>query len=153
MVELRAERREPQFTRVADGVWAQVENRSATLPRHLDAGAHEGRAGQCRCQPLLEVMRIVRITPMVVVGTRAACRDQHDFGHYATGAYRGLELRLSMCRYCGAVEVRDVSIDLIADEDAGTGRRLFITPPRKAVRRDVVLGWYAGRRVAGRIYT
>jgi hypothetical protein len=143
--------REPIFRRVGDGIWAQVEDRSGPLPRHLDSGAHEGRIGLCRCRPLLDSMGSLQVFPIVLVGTRLACRDQHDLLLYATGTYAGLELRLSICRYCGAIEVRDVSIDYLVDGDARGGRR-FITQPRRDRRRDLVLGWYAGRRVSGRIY-
>ena len=142
---------EPHFTRVADGVWAQVEDRSGGLPRHFSAEAHDGRIGDCHCRPLLESMEGVLIRPIVLLGTRSECRDQHDLVTFATGRYRGLDLRISRCRFCGAVEVRDVSIDLMVDERGD--RRLFITDPSKARRRDLLLGWYAGRRVAGRIYT
>lgn len=142
---------EPRFTRVADGVWAQVEDRSGGLPRHFSADAHDGRIGACTCRPLLESMDGVLIRPIVLLGTRLQCRDEHDLVTFATGRYRGLDLRIRRCRFCGAVEVRDVSIDLLVDESGD--RRLFITDPTMARRRDALLGWYAGRRVAGRIYT
>ena len=89
---------------------------------------------------------------VLLIGTRLECRDQHDLALYATGLYEGLDLRLSMCRYCGTVEVRDVSIDVVVDHDPRSGRRLFITQLDRGRRRDLVLGWYAGRRVSGRTY-
>lgn len=144
--------REPRFSQIADGIWAQVEDRSAGLPRHLDSSAHEGRIGLCRCRPLIDSMTALQLNPLVLVGTRLDCRDQHDFALYATGLYEGLDLRLSMCRYCGTVEVRDVSIDVVVDHDPRTGRRLFITTPAQGRRRDLLLAWYAGRRASGRVY-
>lgn len=146
------EQREARFSQIADGVWAQVEDRSAGLPRHLDSSAHEGRIGLCSCRPLLDSMTVLQLHPLVLLGTRLDCRDQHEFALYVTGQYEGLDLRLSMCRYCGTVEVRDVSIDLVVDHDPRSGRRLFISQPDRARRRDLVIGWYAGRRASGRTY-
>ena len=146
------QQREPRFSQIADGVWAQVEDRSQGLPRHLDASAHEGRIQPCHCRPLLESMTSVLLLSVVLSGTRLACRDQHDLIPFASGAYRGLDLRLRICRFCGAVEVRDVSVDVIVDHDLASGRRLSITQRRESHRRDLLLGWYAGRRVSGRIY-
>lgn len=53
-------------------------------------------------------------------------------------------LTITMCAYCGAVEVRDVSYH------APSGLALGSLAPR---RRSDVLGWYAGTRPAGRVYT
>lgn len=153
---------EPKIVQIADGVWAQEEDRSVSLPRHLES--HEGRQQPCRCVPLLQAMTGIVQRPAPLLGTRLDCRDEHDLVVWITGNYRSqtqdplrvrlmrthdAALQLSICRYCGMVEVRDVSLDLIVDED-GEGRRKFITPVETALRKDTVLGWYAGRRVSGR---
>lgn len=144
------------IVRIADGVWAQAEDRSAALPPHLDTDAHVGRTKPCyprggTCRPLVSAMAGVREYPVVMRGTRLACRDRHDYGLRMTGRYGGLDLRLYMCRFCQVIEVRDVSRDLIVDEDP-SGRRLYITPQAKARRKDAVLGHYSGRRSLGRVY-
>jgi hypothetical protein len=60
-------------------------------------------------------------------------------------AYGGrVDLLLTVCQFCGAVEVRDVSFNALAALRA-TAR----LAPR---RRSDVLGWYAGKRPGGRTY-
>lgn len=112
---------------VADGVKALKVERQSPLPPNLEA--------------LLGSIVVVRSTPVRVLGTRLACRDDHDYRHWMDGLYAGLSLRLAACLYCGAVEVRDVSVDLLPG--VSTGR----IKPR---RRSVVLGWYSGRRANAR---
>lgn len=83
-------------------------------------------------------------------GTRRACevdRD-HRFGVLRQGRHVGLDgivrdLRVLMCLDCGAVQVRDVSLDALPGLPTG-GQALR--------RRDAVLGWYSGKRIAGREY-
>jgi hypothetical protein len=155
--------REPVFTTVADGVRGQLITRQL-LPPHLSSSAHEGQAASCRCRPLLEQLHTARSWAVVPVGPRASCAaeaatlaEEHDLqplrhalwrsapADLLLQAYhRSVELLLTMCRYCGAVEVRDVSFHSPA------GLRLGILAPR---RRSDVLGWYAGKRPKGRIYT
>lgn len=121
---------EAKFSRVADGVVAQVIERKSPLPRKLE--------------PLLSGLRVTRSYPVRLLGTRLACRDaEHEFAPWRDGIYAGLELRLALCPFCGVVEVRDVSLDLLPGVRAG---RLA---PR---RRNDVMGWYSGRREAGRTY-
>lgn len=156
---------EPKIVRIADGVWAQEEDRSVPLPRHLDL--HEGRVTACRCTPLIEALEDIRVLNQVpILGARLDCRDQHELVPWIVGRYHtltpdprafrlthaiALDLRLSVCRFCGMVEVRDVSITSIVETDA-EGRRFHITKPGSRVRKDGVLGWYAGRRQRGRAY-
>jgi hypothetical protein len=118
---------EPRIVRIADGLFAEVVDRSAVLPPHLE--------------PLLNAMRGVCEVPGVVLyRTRRACMEnEHALQPWRQGVYRSVELRLSLCAFCGAVEVRDVSLDILP---ISTQKR----------RRDAVLGWYAGRRPAGRTY-
>lgn len=155
---------QPVFATVADGVRAIVVTRQQLLPPHLSSSAHEGQAASCRCQPLLDQLTTARSWPVVPVGPRAACSseaatmaEEHDLQPLRHGIWRAapsaralaaldgsVELLLTMCRFCGAVEVRDVSFHMPAGIRRGT------LAPR---RRSDVLGWYAGKRPAGRIYT
>lgn len=88
------------------------------------------------------------------VGTRAACLvlREHRLRRFREGRWfarsgvrRGevLDLRLAMCQDCGAVEVRDCSYDRMADLRVGR---------RGPNRRNHVIGWYSGKRPAGREY-
>lgn len=151
---------EPEFATVGDGVRAQVIRRTGVLPSHLTSSAHEGRAASCRCRPLLEQLTTVQQWPVVPAGARQACTDpleHHDLRPLrvamwptaplelrAMARHGRVELTLAMCAWCGAVEVRDVSYHAPAGIVAGS------LPAR---RRTAVLGWYAGSRPAGRIYT
>lgn len=146
----------PRFTTVADGLRAQVVRRTL-LPPHLDARAHEGRRAACHCRPLLPQLSIVRSWPVAPRGTREACtQEEHDLrplrlatwptapAALTTQALRGqVDLMLTMCAYCGAVEVRDVSFHTMAG--LGPGRL-------EHRRRSDVLGWYSGKRPAGRVF-
>lgn len=83
-------------------------------------------------------------------GARAACTAarHHPFRPIRVGRHWGLDgelrdLRIEMCPFCGAVCVRDVSLDRF--EDAPVGR----SGPR---RRNHILGWYSGKRPRGREY-
>lgn len=128
---VRAPDPEPRFERIADGVVAQVIEPSFRLPPRLDA--------------MLARTIVTAEFPMRVVGARIACRDaEHDFGRpWIRGVFAGLEVKLSRCPYCGTVEVRDVSVDVLEGMGPST------LDPR---RRDVVIGWYTGRRAGGRQY-
>jgi len=145
-----------EFTTVADGVRAQVIRRQL-LPAHLSTSAHEGRSASCPCQPLLPQLTILQQRPVSPRGSSEACRrEEHSMELLRTAvwptapaalilqAYRGrVEVMLTMCADCGAVEVRDVSYHSPA------GLRLGALAPR---RRSEVLGWYAGSRPGGRVY-
>jgi hypothetical protein len=144
-----------EFATVADGVHAQVVRRTL-LPAHLDASAHEGRV-RCTCRPLMAQLTTHRQWPVVPRGTREACtQEEHDLqplrlatwptapAALAAEALAGrVDLTLTMCAYCGVVEVRDVSYHVLPGAMRG---RL---EPR---RRSDVLGWYSGKRPAGRVY-
>lgn len=148
---------EATFVRVADGVTAQVVQRTL-LPPHLTSSAHEGRAASCTCRPLLEQTTTYDQWLVVPRGTRQACTDgEHDQKPLRIAAWGQaplalraqakdgrVQLTLSMCGYCGAVEVRDTSFHVPAGLRAGS------LAPR---RRSDVLGWYSGSRPAGRIFT
>lgn len=148
---------EAVFTTVADGVRAQVIQRQV-LPAHLDTSAHEGRAAGCRCTPLLGQLTTQHRWPVVPRGAREACtQEEHDMrplrlAIWATAplplrqqALHGrVELTITMCAYCGAIEVRDTSYHV----PAGLRAAGHLAPRR----RSDVLGWYSGKRPGGRVY-
>lgn len=83
-------------------------------------------------------------------GTSVRCEQQrsHRFGVLRQGRHVGLDgvvrdLRIEMCRDCGAACVRDISYDRLAGLPVGR---------RGPARRDQVLGWYSGSRRRGREY-
>lgn len=111
-------------------------------------------------------------------GTRRACEQANDhrlarfregrwwnprafrvFGDHP-GAFRVVEaglllLRLEMCRDCGAVCVRDVSLEAAAGARPARLTNLKTGAERIAPaigQRNVVLGWYSGARRNGREY-
>lgn len=83
-------------------------------------------------------------------GARVTCEVDrtHRFGTLREGRHVGLDglirdIRVEMCRDCGACCVRDVSYDRM--DGLPVGRR----GPR---RRDVVIGWFTGNRRDKREY-
>ena len=84
-----------------------------------------GAAGQCDA---LREHRLTVIREGKHVGTDRQLRD----------------LRVQMCRDCGAVCVRDISYDRL--DGLAPGRR-------GPARRDLILGWYSGARPNRREYT
>lgn len=84
------------------------------------------------------------------LGARPACEAlrTHRFGVLREGRHHGIDrvlrdLRVEMCRDCGAVCVRDVSYDRLPGLTVGA---------RGPRRKDMILGWYSGARRAGREY-
>lgn len=99
--------------------------------------------------------------PLRIGGAAASCLASsngdpeldHRLGVWLEGFYLGLDgvarfLSLHACADCGAVCVRDRSIDdeLVRSFGLSAGRR----PLR---RKDEVIGWYAGARPRDRVYT
>lgn len=83
-------------------------------------------------------------------GATQACEAwrTHRFAVMREGVHVGLDgivrdLRIQMCRDCGAVCVRDVSVDRLPGLPIGR---------RGAARRDLILGWYSGARRGQRTY-
>jgi len=83
-------------------------------------------------------------------GARVACEalNEHRFAVLREGRHVGLDgvvrdLRVEMCEDCGAACVRDITRDRLAGLSTGG------QAPR---RRDLILGWYSGKRRAGREY-
>lgn len=102
-----------------------------------------------------QLLQITFAEDVVLQGARATCEAarEHRLTRFREGRWfardgvrRGefLDLSLRMCRDCGAVQVRDVSFDLLPGQ-----RRPAAGPPK---RRDHVIGWYSGKRRAGREY-
>jgi hypothetical protein len=115
---------------IADGVRAIKVDAPSPLPPSLDL--------------LLSRLLVTGKRPYFARGTRRDCTDeQHDWAPWLDGIYAGLALRLNRCVWCGTVEVRDQSLDLLPGLAAGRGG------PRQ---RDELLGWYAGSRPDGRVY-
>lgn len=97
------------------------------LPSNLDA--------------LLRLISSGLVYPVPVRGATTACTADwhHEWRLWITGTYSGRSLRLNKCANCEAVEVRDVSLDAVI----GLSRL-------KARPLNRLLGWYSGRRPAGR---
>lgn len=94
---------------------------------------------------LLEGLQVVARKQVVIRGWRRECDEQdHEFAPWLLGFYGGRQLTIGTCVFCETAEVRDISIDRLAGVSAG---RLA---PR---RRNDLLGWYTGKRQAGRIYS
>jgi hypothetical protein len=98
------------------------------LPSNLDA--------------LLRLISSGLVYPVPVRGAAASCAaNEHDFHLWITGTYSGRSVRLNKCADCESVEVRDVSLDAVIGN-----ARLAARPLNR------LLGWYTGRRRAGRTY-
>ena len=113
-----------------------------------------------RLDALLASLTEVERHQLVVRGWSRECEDDaHDFALWVKGRYSPpvpehlarafigtrpapLVLALHMCRNCETVEVRDRTVDRLADGD-----RLVAHG-----RRDGLLGWYSGARRANRVY-
>jgi hypothetical protein len=100
------------------------------LPANLDA--------------LLRLLSNGLVYHVPVGGAITACTatETHDMRLWVTGTYMQRSLRLLKCANCEAVEVRDVSLDA----NIG-GSRLARRPLNR------LLGWYTGRRPAGRTFS
>jgi hypothetical protein len=123
-------------TEIIEGQQTLVVERKPPLQPKLD-----------RLLGALTLVRDYGMTPPT--GTRPSCEmRQHRFLNFRDGRHVGLDgivrdLRLQMCADCGAVCVRDISIDRLPGLTPGRGG------PR---RRDHVLGWYSGARRNRREY-
>jgi len=102
---------------------------SPVLPRRLD--------------DLLKLLHDGLVYPVPVRGATTNCTgyETHDMRLWVTGTLSGRSLRLNKCADCESVEIRDVSLDA----NLG-GSRLSRRPLNR------LLGWYSGRRPAGRTY-
>jgi hypothetical protein len=100
------------------------------LPANLDA--------------LLRLISNGLVYQVPVRGATAACTADwsHDWHLWITGTYSGRSVRLNKCPNCEAVEVRDVSLDAVIGSSSLKARPL-----------NRLLGWYTGRRPAGRVFS
>jgi hypothetical protein len=95
-------------------------------------------------------LRVIRRMPLRLGGPRSAClAEDHRMADWLEGFHlastgQTYQLRLVACQDCGAVCIRDVSVDVLPGLSSG---RL---PPR---RRDHIIGWYSGARPSQRQYT
>lgn len=124
-------------TLIIEGQPVQVVETARPIPQRLDT--------------LLAQLFGVRVKEDIrPTGTATQCEQlrTHRFGILREGRHVGSDrvlrdLRLEMCRDCGAVCVRDISYDRVAG----------LTPGRRGpVRRDLILGWYSGQRRNAREY-
>lgn len=114
-----------------------VVRRQPPLPRRLDT--------------LLSLIYQVSVREDIrPAGATASCEvlRTHRFAVLREGRYLGpdqivRDLRVTMCRDCGAACVRDVSVDSLDGLPSGRGG---------PARRDLILGWYSGARRGQRQY-
>lgn len=121
---------------IIEGTPTLVVERRPPLPQGLPA--------------LLGALQLVtRREDIVPGGTSVRCEQrEHRFGVLREGRHVGLDgvvrdLRIEMCRDCGATCVRDISYDRLAGLPVGR---------RGPQRRDMVIGWYSGARRNRREY-
>ena len=89
---------------------------------------------------LLRDLRVFSRSQVITLGWSSQCGEgEHRLAAWLSGVYRGRVLRLSMCRDCETVEVRDVT------REASTLVNQVNSP-------DELLGWYSGARAAGRVH-
>lgn len=120
-----------------EGRPVQVVERRPPLPAKLD-------------QLLASMFSIYDREDIRPIGAAAQCEQlrTHRFGTLLKGRHFGLDrelrdLKVQMCLDCGAVCVRDITFDRMAGLPVGR---------RGPLRRDLILGWYSGKRRAGREY-
>jgi len=128
-----------------------AETRVATIEGRRTLIVERRPPLQPRLSELLSHLIETKRVDVVPRGARIECSDavrDHRFELFREGRHVGTDnvtrdLRLFMCADCGAVQVRDVSLDQLAGLSAGRGG------PR---RRDQVIGWYSGARPRQREY-
>jgi hypothetical protein len=127
---------------VAHGVTAAVYERPRPIPARLELLLQGGEGWR----PL----RVISRRPLYLGGAAMSCAtDDHRMRDWLEGFHTGSDaivrhLKLLACADCGAVCVRDASVDNLP------GLRPGRLAPR---RRDRVIGWYTGSRPRQRVYT
>jgi len=116
---------------IIEGQQVTVVERKPMLPRKLD--------------DLLAAMIVTRAYRVRLRGFRRDCDvlREHPFVPLREGRFMGTEILVAICPYCEAVCVRDVGFDVIERGIVARGG------PQ---RRDEIIGWYSGKRPAGREY-
>jgi hypothetical protein len=137
---------EPRVTTI-EGRRVLVVERTRVLPDQLAVLLNGGRDGTGRLWPPLRVAFRRRLT---LGGARSEClSEDHRFTDWLEGFHNGSDglvryLHLDVCADCGAVCVRDASVDTLPGLPAA----------RRAPRRKSnVIGWYSGARPGQRQYT
>jgi hypothetical protein len=132
---------------VIEGRTVRVIERTPPIPAALDTLLNGGRDAAGRPWP---AMTVLRRFPLRLGGALSACMGQdHELADWIEGFHAGSDgrtrqLRLLACQACGAICVRDISVDTLPG--LATGNQA----PR---RRDHILGWYTGSRPRQRVYT
>lgn len=145
-------------TRVAviEGRTVLVVERAPIIPPTLELLLSGGRDSAGRYwRPLTVIER----HPLRLSGARSACvaENDHRLNDWLAGVLVDVDgllrsVRLRACADCGAVQVRDVSLDTDKTNDPA-GRGFARRPGLPWRRRDLVIGWYAGARAGGRTFT
>lgn len=119
-----------------EGQSVLIVERTPPIPKSLDL--------------LISSMLVVERSDIRPKGATVACEQlrEHRFALLRRGRHVGLDgvvrdLRIDMCLDCGAAKVLDVSRDTLPGLRVGA---------RGAARREVVLGWYTGKRRGAREY-
>lgn len=110
-------------------------------------------------------LRTTFTDPLRLAGPSASCLASsngdpeldHRLRRWVEGFYLGRDglsryLSLHACADCGAVCVRDRSVDSLADV-SGVATDIRSAGRRPLRRRDAVIGWYSGARPRQRVYT
>lgn len=124
-----------------------VIERTPALPASLKLLFEGGRDRSGRSWTPI---RLIVRRPLRIGGTRAACGEQdHRLADWLEGFHTGSDgiarhLRLLACQDCGAVCVRDRSVDHLDNLPTGGQRRR---------RKDHVIAWYSGARPKQRTYS
>lgn len=127
----------PVRTMVIEGQRVQVVERTPPIPRKLD-------------ELVAQLFGVIRSEDIRPTGASAQCERlrEHRMGVLREARHFGSDrvlrdVRVEMCRDCGAVCVRDISYDRLDG----------LTPGRRGpVRRDHIIGWYSGARRNRREY-
>lgn len=134
-------------TTVIEGQRVLVVERKPPIPPTLELLLEGGRGADGR---YWTPMRVGYRQPLTLKGARPECgRQEHRTSIWLEGFSTGSDgvarlLSLHACADCGAVCVRDRSVDSL--DRLPTGRRPLL-------RRDHVIGWYTGARPRQRVYT
>lgn len=129
-----------------EGRKVRVIQRTPPVAPTLALMLEGGRGPDGRYWPAL---RVISRTPLHLAGTTSAClAEDHRLRPWVEGFAFGpdgitRQLRLHACLDCGAVCIRDVSVDTLPGLSSGR------YAPR---RRDHILGWYTGARPRNRVY-
>lgn len=135
-------------TTTIEGRRVLVVDRTPPLPPTLELLLNGGRD---RTGRVWSALRVAFRDPLRIGGAARACVSNQDHalrrwleGFYLCGDGKSRYLSLHACAACGAVCVRDRSVeDLPVRLPAG----------RRPLRRDHVIGWYTGARPRNRVYT